>query len=92
MAVLVWAMMGIAIWHFAVFVPDRFWGGIIGAFLAALFGALAAGYLLPSPGLPSENPPGVAEALYAIPGSLLALAAAYWYGSRQEAQRAAEEQ
>ena len=33
---LVWVMMGIAIWHFAVFVPDRFWGGIVGAFVAAI--------------------------------------------------------
>ena len=36
MSLLVWVMMGIAIWHFAVFVPDRFWGGIVGAFLAGL--------------------------------------------------------
>ncbi len=36
MSILVWAMMGIAIRHFAVLVPDRFTGGIIGAFLAAL--------------------------------------------------------
>ena len=35
MTLLVWVMMGIAIWHFAVFVPDHFWGGIVGAFLAA---------------------------------------------------------
>ena len=34
MSVLVWAMLGIAVWHFAVLVPDRFTGGIIGAFLA----------------------------------------------------------
>ena len=32
MSMLVWVMMGIAIWHFMVFVPDRFWGGIVGAF------------------------------------------------------------
>ena len=31
MAMLVWAMMGIALWHFTIFIPDRFWGGIIGA-------------------------------------------------------------
>ena len=37
---LVWVMMGIAIWHFAVFVPDRFWGGIVGAFGAAAVGAV----------------------------------------------------
>ena len=43
MAMLVWAMMGIALWHFTVFVPDRFWGGIVGAFLGALFGAILIG-------------------------------------------------
>ena len=35
MSLLVWVMMGIAVWHFTVFLPDRFWGGIVGAFLAA---------------------------------------------------------
>ena len=40
MSLLVWAMMGIALWHFTVFVPDRFWGGIVGAFLAS---AIACG-------------------------------------------------
>ena len=35
MSLIVWVMMGIAVWHFTVFVPDRFWGGIVGAFLAA---------------------------------------------------------
>jgi hypothetical protein len=38
-------MIGIAFWHFSVLVPDRFWGGIIGAFLAALAGALLSGFL-----------------------------------------------
>ena len=52
------AMMGIAVWHFAVFVPDRFHGGIIGAFLAALGGAMFSGHFLPSPGLPDANPQG----------------------------------
>ena len=36
MSLVVWAMMGIAVWHFTVFVPDRFWGGIVGAFLVAV--------------------------------------------------------
>ena len=35
MGLVVWVMMGIAVWHFTVFLPDRFWGGIVGAFLAA---------------------------------------------------------
>ena len=40
---LVWFTMGIAIWHFTVFVPDRFRGGIVGAFLARVVGALVFG-------------------------------------------------
>ena len=64
MSVLVWTMVGLAMWHFAVLVPDRFYGGIMGAFIAALAGALLAGYMLPSPGLPDANPPGVQEAIW----------------------------
>jgi uncharacterized membrane protein YeaQ/YmgE (transglycosylase-associated protein family) len=75
-------MVGIAVWHFAVLVPDKFAGGIIGAFLAALVGALLSGFALPSPGLPTANPPGVGEAIWAIPGSMLALTASYVWGSR----------
>ena len=52
-------MVGIALWHFTVLVPDKFAGGIVGAFLAALAGALLSGYALPSPGFPTANPPGV---------------------------------
>jgi hypothetical protein len=32
-----------------------------------------------------ENPPGVAEALWPIPGALLALGVSYAYGARREA-------
>ena len=46
MSLLVWAMMGIAIWHFTIFFPDRFRGGIVGAFLAALFGAVLVGLII----------------------------------------------
>ena len=35
-------MMGLALWHFTIFVPDRFWAGIVGAFLGALFGVAAS--------------------------------------------------
>ena len=38
MAMLAWVMMGLALWHFTIFLPDRFWGGIVGAFLGALIG------------------------------------------------------
>ena len=84
MSILIWAMVGIAVWHFAVLVPDRFWGGIIGAFLAALVRAFASGFALPTPGVPLDNPPGLSEALWPVPGSLLALVASYLYGARRE--------
>ena len=29
--ILVWVTTGVALWHFTVFLPDRFWGGIVGA-------------------------------------------------------------
>jgi hypothetical protein len=86
MSVLVWVMAGVGVWHLAVLVPDRFYGGIIGAFLAALGGALASGFLLPSPGIPTSNPPGLQEGLWPLPGSVLALAVAYWYGVRSDAR------
>lgn len=87
MSVFVWAMIGIAFWHFSVLVPDRFWGGIVGAFLAALAGALLSGFLLPQPGIPQANPPGAAEAIWAIPGSILALLASYLRGARSDRAR-----
>ena len=43
MAAVVWFTVGIAIWHFTVFVPDRFWGGIVGALLGAIAGAMVTG-------------------------------------------------
>jgi hypothetical protein len=83
-SVLVWSMVGIALWHFTVLIPDRFAGGIIGAFLAALAGAVLSGYALPSPGVPTANPPGVGEAIWALPGSMLGLAGSYVWGSRSQ--------
>ncbi len=86
MSVLVWAMIGIAVWHLVVLLPDRFYGGIIGAFLAALGGALLSGYLLPSPGIPDGNPPAVQSAIWPIPGTLVAVAVLYAWGARREAR------
>ena len=84
MSAVVWVIMGIAVWHFTVFVPDRFWGGIVGAFSAAIAGGVLSGFALPSPGIPATNPPGVQEALWAVPGAIGALVAAYFYGARKD--------
>jgi len=84
MSVFVWVMVGIALWHFAILVPNRFYGGIIGAFVAVAGGGLLSGLVLPVPGIPADNPPGVAQALWAIPGSLAGLAGSYPYGARRQ--------
>jgi hypothetical protein len=90
MAILVWVMVSLALWHFTVLVPDRFWGGIAGALVAALVGGGASGFLLPAPGLPMENPPGLGEAVWAIPGATLALVASYVHGARAIAREAGD--
>ena len=84
MSVFVWVMIGAALWHLSVLVPDRFFGGIVGALIASIAGALVSGFLLPFPGIPPHNPPGMSEALWPIPGSILALLATYLYGVRRE--------
>lgn len=84
MSMLVWVMMAIAIWHFTVFVPDRFWGGIVGAFVAAIVGAAVFGLAVSGFAVPGASETSVVQALIAIPGSLLGLAAAYAYGVRTD--------
>lgn len=84
MSVLVWVMMGIAIWHFTVFVPDRFWGGIVGAFLAAIAGAVIIGLLVNGFAVPGRHDTHIGQALLAIPGAVIGLAASYLYGGRLE--------
>ena len=46
MAVLAWCMMGLAIWHFTIWLPDRFWGGIVGALIGALIGSVLIAWII----------------------------------------------
>jgi len=46
MGMLAWVMMGLALWHFTIWLPDRYWGGIVGAFIGALAGAALVGFML----------------------------------------------
>ena len=46
MGMLAWVMMGLALWHFTIWLPDRFWGGIVGAFIGALVGAVLFGLIV----------------------------------------------
>jgi hypothetical protein len=85
-SLVVWAMMGIAVWHFTVFVPDRFWGGIVGAFLAALVSSPVFGFLVNGGTVPGRNDTELVQALIAIPGAAIGLALSYWWGARVDRQ------
>ena len=83
MGALVWVMMGIAIWHFTIFLPDRFWAGIVGAFIGAVTGALLLGLALHGFSVPGQDDTDLLTALEAIPGALLGIGAVYFYGASQ---------
>jgi hypothetical protein len=89
MGMLAWVMMGIAIWHFTIFLPDRFWGGIVGAFLGAIAGSIVFGLLIHGLNVPGESDTTMLTALEGIPGSMLGIAAVYFEGVRR--QRAASQ-
>lgn len=87
MSMVVWVMMGIALWHFAVFVPDRFYGGIIGAFGAAVLGSAIFGWIVSGFSIPGQDDTTLATAFIAIPGTLLALGISWWYGNKHDIER-----
>ncbi len=84
MALLVWFTTGIALWHFTVFLPDRFWQGIVGAFLGAVFGALASGAVAQIAIGRGIGETDFATVLYALPGVLLGLGLIYAIGLRED--------
>jgi uncharacterized membrane protein YeaQ/YmgE (transglycosylase-associated protein family) len=84
MAMLAWVMMGLAIWHFTIFVDDRFAGGIVGAFLAALVGAALFGWVVSGFSVPGADETDVVTTLLAVPGALVGLGVSYLLGARSE--------
>jgi hypothetical protein len=81
-AALVWFTMGVALWHFTVFLPDRFWGGIVGAFLGSAAGAIVSGAIAQIGLGQGIGETDIATAIYAIPGALIGLAVIYAIGVR----------
>jgi len=89
MGLLGWVMMGLAIWHFTIFLPDRFWGGIVGAFVGSLIGSIVVGLLIwsikdSSLTIPGEKATDIGVVLYAIPGALIGMGLVYLEGMRRE--------
>lgn len=84
MALVVWFTVGLALWHFTVFLPDRFWAGIVGALLGAVIGAMLSGGIVQILSGRTIGDTDIVTALIAIPGTLLGLAAIYALGVRRE--------
>ena len=84
MAMLGWVMMGLAIWHFTIWLPDRSWGGIVGAFVGALVGAVLFGLIVNGFTVPGRHTTDLLTALEAIPGALIGIAIVYFEGVRRE--------
>ena len=84
MGMLAWVMMGLALWHFTIFLPDHFWGGIVGAFLGALIGAIVFGLIVNGGSVPGQDETHLLTALEAIPGAVAGIAAVYFEGIRRE--------
>jgi ABC-type Fe3+ transport system permease subunit len=89
MGMLGWVMMGLAIWHFTIFLPDRFWGGIVGAFVGSLVGAIVVGLIIygvkaSALRIPGEKATDIMVVLYAIPGAVIGIALMYLEGIRRD--------
>jgi uncharacterized membrane protein YeaQ/YmgE (transglycosylase-associated protein family) len=84
MALLAWVMMGLAIWHFTIWLPDRFFGGIVGALIGALIGAALFGWLVHGFSIPPRHATHLATALESIPGALIGIAIVWFEGIRRE--------
>jgi uncharacterized membrane protein len=89
MALLVWFTTGIALWHFTVFLPDRFWQGIVGAFLGATIGAVVFGGIVEIISGKGLGDTDAATMLTAVPGVAIGLAVVWLIGVRTEQQIAA---
>jgi hypothetical protein len=82
MAMLVWTMVGLALWHFTIWLPDNFYGGIVGAFCGALLGSIIFG-LIVNQGIPGASGTDLVTSVEAIPGTLIGLGIVWWLGVRQ---------
>ncbi len=90
MALVVWFTVGLALWHFTVFLPDRFWAGIVGALLGAVTGAMLSGGIAQIASGRTIGDTDFGTALIAVPGTLVGVAVVYAIGVRRENLAGAE--
>jgi len=84
MAAVVWFTIAVALWHFTIFVPDRFWAGIVGALLGAIAGGMISGAIVQIASGRSIGDTDIGTVLVAIPGTLIGIAIVYAIGVRRE--------
>ena len=84
MGMLAWVIMGLALWHFTIWLPDHFWGGIVGALLGAIAGAALFGLIIHGFSVPGRHTTHLVTALEGIPGALIGMALVYFEGIRRE--------
>jgi hypothetical protein len=84
MGLVAWVMMGLALWHFTIWLPDRYWGGIVGAFLGALIGAAIFGFAVNGFTIPGRHETDLLTAVEGAPGALIGIALIYLEGMRRE--------
>jgi hypothetical protein len=88
--VLAWAMVGLAIWHFTIWLPDRHWGGIVGSLIGALAGAVLVGLAIHGFDIPGRHDTHLITAVEGIPGALIGIAIVYLIGDYRERQAEAD--
>jgi hypothetical protein len=88
MGLLVWVMVAIALWHFTVFLPDRWWAGIVGAFAGAVLGAVIFGLIIHLGSVPGQDDTNLLTAFEAVPGAVIGMAAVWFLGVRAEPSHA----
>jgi hypothetical protein len=84
MGLLAWAMVGLALWHFTIWMPDRHWGGIVGSLLGAVIGAVLIGLAIHGFSIPGRHGTHIITVIEGIPGALIGIAVIYFIGDRRE--------
>lgn len=88
MGMLAWVIMGLALWHYTIWLPDHFWGGIVGAFLASIAGAIISGVIISAAikgvAIPGRHATNLGVVLYGVPGALLGMALIYLIGNNHD--------
>ncbi len=90
MALLVWSTLGIAIWHFSIFIPDKFRGGIIGTFVAAVVGSMISGAIVQLALGRGIGETDLLTFFAAIPGCVIALGIDWYLGHLDHERELAE--